>query len=455
MEQGEKIKLTITDLNSKGEGVVRVGDKRFVLFVPNALPGEEVTCRVVRKKKNYANANVIDRHNNSPNRIKPLCPSYGRCGGCQLQHVDYATQLELKTKTVYDSIKRIAGVPDPYVKKCIPSPSQWKYRNKASVPVQSNRYEEFLAGFYKQRSHDIVPFLECPVLLPRLEENLTLLISELKNSGFTGWNESKVNVMNFIRHLALRSTKFTDQSLCAIVAGRFPNKNESNKLKMIATSLSDKIDGMIFNRNASKGNFIWGEEFSSLYGESVIQEVLGKYKFDFEISSFFQINSEQALNLYNYAATIATDDKPGNILELYSGVGTLTAFLSEKSRHVTAVEEWEHASKYLKINAELNGLNNITGLSGSAEDHSESLSNEKFDTVVLDPPRSGCDDRVIASILKISPQSIVYVSCAPATLARDIKSLITDGYCVKSIQPFDMFPQTGHVETVVLLQREK
>lgn len=453
MQQGEINRFQITDINNEGEGIVRLGNERFVVFVPDALPEEDVTCRLVRVKKNYAIAKVIERHNDSPIRRKPLCPLFGRCGGCQLQHIDYQSQLELKTKTVYDAIKRIGGVSDPSVQKCIPSSSEWQYRNKASLPAQTNRRGKLLTGFYQKRSHDIVPFSGCPVLLPRLEENVTSIINDLKDAGFSGWNESEINVIDFIRHIVFRTAEFTDQTLCAVVAGRFPNKDESNKLKKIATGHSDKINGMVLNRNISKGNFIWGDDFSSINGKTVMEEVLGKYKFKFEISSFFQVNSEQALALYKYASNLAAGDTPENVLELYSGVGTLTAFLSERAKHVTAVEEWPQASKYLNINAELNGLHNITGLSGSAEDLTETLLGEKFDTVVLDPPRTGCDPRVITSILKIAPQKIVYVSCGPATLARDIKSLISNGYSIKSIQPFDMFPQTGHVETVVAMTR--
>lgn len=453
MLQGEIKRFHITEINNEGEGIVRLGNERFVVFVPDALPDEEVTCRIILTKKNYATAKVLERHNDSSIRIKPLCPVFGRCGGCQLQHIDYASQLELKTKTVYDAIKRIGEVPDPSVEKCIPSPSLWQYRNKAALPVQANRSERLLAGFYKKRSHDIVPFSGCPILLPQLEENVTSIINGLKSVGISGWNEKENNVINFIRHLVFRTAKFTDQSLCAVIAGRFPNKDESDKLKKIAADHFDKIMGMVLNRNLSKGNFIWGDNFSSINGETVMEEVLGKYKFHFETSSFFQINSEQALELYKYASNLATGDTSENILELYSGVGTLTAFLSEGAKHVTAVEEWPHASKYLNINAELNGIHNITGLSGSAEDLTETLSGEKFDTIVLDPPRTGCDARVIASILKIAPKKIVYVSCGPATLARDIKNLISNGYSIKNIQPFDMFPQTGHVETVVLLSK--
>ena len=455
MLQGEIRKFKITEINNEGEGIVRLGDERFVVFVPDALPEEDVTCRIVQAKKNYAVAKVLERHNDSPTRIKPLCPVYGKCGGCQLQHMDYASQLKLKTKTVYDAIRRIGGVSEPSVNKCIPSPSQWAYRNKASLPVQTDRREKFLAGFYKNRSHDIVPFIGCPVLLPMLESNVVALLRDLKEAGLVGWNEHNSNVMNFIRHLVFRTAKFTDHSLCGVVAGRSANREEARKLKNIAAGLSDHLKGMVFNKNLSKGNFIWGDEFSSIHGDTVMQEMLGKYRFNFEISSFFQINSEQALALYEYAAKMAAGESPENILELYSGAGTLTAFLSEAAKHVTAVEEWPQASKYLKINAELNGLNNITGHSGSAEDVSEALSGEKFNTIVLDPPRTGCDPRVIAAIIKISPQKIVYVSCGPATLARDIKSLMSNGYAIRNIQPFDMFPQTGHVECVVLMTRHK
>lgn len=453
MLQGEIKKFQITEINNEGKGIVRLGDERFVVFVPDALPEEEVTCRIVQAKKNYATAKVIERHNDSPIRIKPLCPVYGRCGGCQLQHIDYDSQLELKTKTVYDAIRRIGGVTDACVDKCIPSPSQWGYRNKASIPVQADRRDMFQAGFYKNRSHDIVPFIGCPVLLPKLESNVASLISDLKEAGFKGWNENNKQLIGFIRHLVFRTARSTGHSLCGVVAGRSADRNEMQKLKNIAALHSVDMTGMVFNKNLSNSNFIWGDEFSTIHGGPVIQEKLGKYRFNFEISSFFQINSEQALELYKYASRMAAGNYAENILELYSGAGTLTAFLSDGAKHVTAVEEWPQASKYLKINAELNGLNNIRGHSGSAEDISEALSDEKFDTVVLDPPRTGCDPRVISSIIKIAPKKIVYVSCGPATLARDIKSLISNGYAIKNIQPFDMFPQTGHVETVVSMSR--
>lgn len=455
MKKRDQIKLTIDDINNNGEGIVRLGDKRFVLFINDALPGEEVTCEITSIKKNYGTATVINKHTDSPNRINPQCLSYGACGGCQLQHINYQTQLNLKNQTIYDAMKRIAKMPSPEVNACIPSPSQWQYRNKITLPVQTSQNIKLITGYYRKRSNDIVPFQHCPVLLKNLEKNTHILIEELIKGEFYGWDTSKNNVINFIRHIVLREAEFSKSNLSAIIGGRMPRKNEYLKLRQIINSHSQFFNGIQFNKNSSKSNFIWGNHFSTIGGESVMEETLGEFKFQFEISSFFQINSKQAINLYQYASNLIAENAGENVLELYSGVGTLTAFLSKKAKQVTAVEEWPQASKYLNINMRLNDINNVTAFAGKAEDVSESLSHKKYDSVVIDPPRSGCDKRVIASILKIAPNKIVYVSCAPATLARDIKDFSSNGYTMKSIQPFDMFPQTGHVECVVLMTRHK
>lgn len=435
----------ITDINNEGEGVVRVGDERFVLFVPDALPGEEVTCRVTRVKKNYGTAKALERHNDSPDRTPPRCPHFGRCGGCQLQHMNYDAQLRLKTKTVIDALTRIGGIEKPPVENCVPSPSQWGYRNKASLPVQNFARGGFIAGFYKPRSHDIVPFETCPVLLPKLEVNIKTVLSYLQ----------KTNLTNFIRHIIFRTAQFTDESLCGVVGSRNLRKTEIEELKKLAAKNSSLINGLIYNKNISEGNFIWGDEFTTLYGASVMKEAIGDFKYTFEISSFFQINSAQTQNLYKQAAELALEGSPQNILELYSGVGSLTAYLAKGAKSVTAVESWEPAAKYMKENAAQNNLSNITPHSGRAEDIAAALAENKYDAVVLDPPRTGCQPEVIDAIVKISPKRIVYVSCNPATLARDIKPLTANGYELTSAQPFDMFPQTGHVETVCQLSREQ
>lgn len=454
MRQGEIQRLTITDVNNEGEGVVRVGNERFVLFVPDALPGEEVTCRVVRVKKNYGQAKVLERHSVSQERVAPLCPHFLCCGGCQLQHMTYAAQLKLKTQTVYDALTRIGGIAEPLMEECVASPSQWGYRNKASVPVQRIGAEKLIAGFYRPRSHDIIHLKECKVLLPELEKNLLNIIIKLREMGFTGYDEkTRKNFMNLIRHIVLREGKYSRQSLYGVVGTEKLSSKERRKLTSDFQADFPALNGLIYSQRDSIGNFIWGDKFELVYGASEMEEYLQGYKFRFEISSFFQINSEQTINLYNKVAEFALANSPRQILELYSGVGSLTAFLATGAKKVTAVESWKPAAGYIDGNARRNNLRNIEVHSGQAEDIAADLSGNEYDVVVLDPPRTGCAPEVIEAILRISPERIVYVSCNPATLARDIKTLTAYKYDLKTAQLYDMFAQTGHVETTVLLEK--
>ena len=451
MIQGDKIKVTISDLNNEGEGVVRAGDERFVVFVADALPGEEVEARLVTKKKNYGTAKVLRRLSESPGRITPACGIFGRCGGCQLQHISYGAQLRMKRKTVVDALERIGGIEAPNVHECVPSPELWGYRNKASLPVQSLGGESLRAGFYRPRSHDIIPYSDCPVLLPQINRNLNGLLTALREEGFCGAREGRRSLPNeLIRHIVVRQAQFGGDSLCAVIGRRPLSKKEEKSLRSAAQKIKG-LSGMVYNINDSPGNFIWGGRTIPIYGAELMSERLGIYKFTFEASSFFQVNSAQALSLYEYAAGLALDGAPGKILELYSGVGSLTAFLAAGGAEVTAVESWLPAAKYIAGNAERNGIKKIVPHTAQAEDIAESLSGSRCDVVVVDPPRSGCDEKVIAAMLKAVPERIVYVSCNPATLARDIKLLAEGGYTPLEARPFDMFPQTGHVETAALL----
>lgn len=441
------MRVQITGLNNEGEGVARVGDDNFVLFVPGALPGEIAEVRVVTKKKNYGVAKILECTCDSPHRTAPRCPSFGRCGGCQLQHISYEEQLSMKRRAVADALSRIGGIAAPEVRECIPSPSQWGYRNKAALPVQSFRGEKLHTGFYKPRSHDIVPYAGCPVMQDGINEGLDMLICELRKAGFSG---AGANGAGLIRHIVMRETYCSGEKLCAVITRRRPSQKETETLRAAARAVPG-LAGMVCNINAGEGNFIWGEKTFTICGKNTITEKLGKYSFTFEASSFFQVNSRQALALYRHVSALASGKSPGNILELYSGVGSLTAFLAAGARSVTAVESWLPAAKYIKQNAARNGMDNITHYTAQAEDIAEELASRRFDTVVLDPPRTGCGEKVTEAILKIAPERVVYVSCNPATLARDAKRLAEGGYKLIEAAPFDMFPQTGHVETVALL----
>lgn len=449
MRQGDILNVTITGLNNEGEGVVRVGDEGFVLFVPGALPGESAEVRLVTKKKNYGVAKVLSRGGDSPARAKPRCPLFGRCGGCQLQHITYEEQLAMKRRTVEDALRRIGGFPEPPVAACVPSPSVWGYRNKASLPVQSARGENIAAGFYKTRSHDIVPYRGCPVLLPEIDEGLKKITAALRERGFRGSCENGGRPSGLVRHVVMREARFTGEKLIAIIATREPSKKERALAAEAAAEIKG-LGGLVWNINANPGNFIWGGETVTICGKPVITEKLGEYSFEFEASSFFQVNSEQALALYRRAAALASEGGAREVLELYSGVGSLTAFLAARASRVTAVESWLPAAKYIKRNLARNGMDNVEPRAAQAEDIAEELASRRFDTVVLDPPRTGCDEKVTDAILKIAPERVVYVSCNPATLARDAKRLAAGGYKLVEAVPFDMFPQTGHCECCAL-----
>lgn len=452
MRQGDILNVTITGLNNEGEGVVRVGDEGFVLFVPGALPGESAEVRLVTKKKNYGVAKVLSRGGDAPARAKPRCPFFGRCGGCQLQHIFYEEQLAMKRRTVEDALHRIGGFAEPPVAECVPSPSVWGYRNKASLPVQSARGENFAAGFYKTRSHEIVPYRGCPVLLPEIDEGLQKITAALRSAGFRGARENGGRPAGLVRHIVMRQARFTGEKLCAVIGTRPLSKKEAALLSEAAAGIKG-LTGLVYNINPNPGNFIWGEKTVRICGRQTITEKLGEYLFEFEASSFFQVNSEQALALYRQAAALAAEGGAREVLELYSGVGSLTAFLAARAGRVAAVESWLPAAKYIKQNIARNGMDNVEQRTAQAEDIAEELASRRFDAVVLDPPRTGCDEKVIDAILKISPERVVYVSCNPATLARDAKRLAAGGYKLREAMPFDMFPQTGHVETVVLLSK--
>lgn len=452
MQQGDICNYTIQSLNNEGEGIVRTPEEKFVVFIPDALPGENVDCRIITKKKNYAIGKVLKRYNESPDRTVPACKAFYKCGGCQLLHMSYKAQLEMKKNSVYDSLERIGGISEPNVMDCEPSPNTMNYRNKASLPVQQWRNDNFVGGFYKTRSHDIVPFSSCPVLDKKLDEKIRKVFDLLKRNGFSGVSLRKDNKLR-VKHIVARQTAYSDKSLCAIIVNRKPSKRELSMITAIIENNKGLFDCVICNVNDTESNFIWGEHSIHIYGEETIYEKLGDFTFEFEASSFFQVNSGQTVNLYKEAKKAAVEQRDKTILELYSGVGSLTAFLAEASEKVTAVESWEPAAKYLLNNMKRNNLFNVESYTGKAEEIVGKLKDRVFDVIVMDPPRTGCQAEVLDFIKEKSPEKVVYVSCNPATLARDLK-LLSDMYTLKYAKPFDMFPQTSHVETVVLMSRK-
>lgn len=448
LNQGDIIELTIEGLSNEGSGIARIGEENFVIFVEDALPCEKISCRVVQKKRTWASGKVLERKNSSEFRRTPMCSSALACGGCTHQHICYAHQLEAKKQTVKDALTRIGHLENFTLFDCESSPCEFGYRNKASIPVAWS-HGKFLAGFYKKHSHYIVPFASCPVLSPMMEEICKKLLAEIEK-----------NKLQDVRELVIRSATNGTDSLACVIMTRQPNKQEIETLKRISRGIK-QLTGLSVNINENGSNFIWGDKFINIYGNNTMTETLDGLTFTMEVSSFFQINSLQAEQLYKYVIEIlkAEEEIKSNILESYSGVGSLTCFLAravKNTQSVLAVESWKPASKYITHNAKQNNLTNVRVMEMEAEEAVDLLlqkGEKNFDAVVLDPPRSGCDKRVLEALIQISAPKIIYVSCNPATLARDAEIFCQSGYKLISAKPFDMFPQTGHVETVALIAK--
>ena len=451
MNAGDRITVDVVGINSEGEGIARHGKDGFVIFIPGALPEERVSVRILQAKKRYATAQINERHVSSSLRVEPKCPVYGWCGGCQLQHVGYETQLNIKTKSVTDALARIAGFEILDKVKCTPSPQEWGYRNKASFPLQTTGEHRLNWGYYAARSHRIVPIESCPVLEPELASLPKLCIDKLREAKFEGYDEQRA--MGNLRYLVVRKGTHTEDLLLGLVTGRIQQKREVGYLRTLYSSLHGEFPGLkgaVLNLNTDRGNFIWGPLFKTLSGKNSLKEKLGNFTFDADISSFFQVNTRQAEQLFAYAAALALKDNPKRILELYSGVGSLTAFLASGGAQIDAVEEWRPATRLLKQNMVQNGITNVSVHECSAEEAFGTLE-KGYEVAVLDPPRSGCDRRVLDGLARLAPKKIVYVSCNPSTLARDIAVLDEQGYTLQKLEAFDLFPQTAHVETVACL----
>ncbi|MDR1917102.1 MAG: 23S rRNA (uracil(1939)-C(5))-methyltransferase RlmD [Synergistaceae bacterium] len=459
MKPGETAIVDITSVNSEGEGIARLESsdaKKFVIFVPGALPGERVKCRILRLSKNYAAAGVLDILSPSPDRVTPQCTVYNRCGGCQLQHARYSAQLEFKKKILTDAMRMIGRTDLESAVECIPSPEEWGYRNKTVLPVGMT------VGYYERRSHNIVPFSGCPVLKPQIEKTMTAIIESLEGSGFKGYNESKKD--GDIRYIAARSGELngTAEVLSGVVAARDLKDREFGKLRNIHQRLgaqNPNLIGSVMNIKTRPDNFIWGPVFKSLCGKKILNTMLDKYVCSLDISAFFQINIPQAERMFSYVKDKVRRYGSSSLLELYSGVGSLTLFLAEAAEKIDAVEEWRPAARQMAENMERNSASNVHIFTESAEGFIQKAENQKFlkyDTIVLDPPRTGCLEGVVSGIRIISPETIIYISCNPATLARDVARIAEDGkYVIDSLTAYDMFPQTAHVESVCVMRRKR
>ena len=440
--------LAIFALSSDGTGIART--EQGVVFVNGALPGEIVSAEVVSRHKDFSVARITGIEQAADGRVEPRCPHYGRCGGCQLQHASYPLQLTLQAGLVRDAMTRIGGFAPALFEKleCVASPASWGYRNKAAFPVQSIDFKgkgrRIATGFYRPGTHRLELIRSCPVNAAPLNALYESLLGGLSDLPFDGYDER--DHTGKLRHIVMRAGMNTGQTLLSFVLN---GKLSAKGLKaLVALGAKGKPTTLTLNHNSRPGNVILGARTEALLGNGRISERLRDWTLSFDTTSFFQVNTAQAEQLFDYASSQV--EPGGGILELYSGVGSLTCFLARRGT-VTSVEEWRSAVMNAERNLSANGVE-AQALCGRAEDVVEEL-HGTYNTMVMDPPRDGCARGVLEAIARFNVPRVVYVSCNPATLARDCKILAGHGYRLESIRAFDMFPQTAHVETVAALRR--
>ena len=456
IRKNDEFILEIEDMGVNGEGIGHVDG--LALFVKDALIGDTVRVKVMKMQKNYGFARLLEVIAPSADRIAPLCPVARSCGGCQIQEMNYPAQLKFKAKKVKENLERIGkldfnaeNAPEFY--DCIGMDVPWNYRNKAQFPIGRNKEGKIIAGFYAGRTHSIIECEDCAIGIKENKDILHMVIAHMEKWKIEPYREE--DHKGLVRHVLIRKGFTTGEIMvCLILNGKkFPGLSE------LVDNLK-KIDGMTsisINVNTEQTNRILGSEVIPVYQEVYITDYIGDVKFRISPLSFYQVNPVQTRKLYGTALDYAELTGEENVFDLYCGVGTISLFLAKKAKHVIGVEIVGQAIEDAKVNAQINHIENAQFYCGAAEEVIPDLYRQGVtaDVVVVDPPRKGCDEKLLDTIVNMAPEKVVYVSCDSATLARDLKYLNEHGYVVRKVQPVDMFPMGVHVETVVLLSHKK
>ncbi|AFZ20690.1 23S rRNA (uracil(1939)-C(5))-methyltransferase RlmD [Allocoleopsis franciscana] len=447
-QQGQLVEVTITDLNDTGEGVGRLEGR--VIFVPDTVTGDRVLVRLVRVKSNYANGKLHQLLEPSPHRIRPNCIVADKCGGCQWQHIDYHYQQETKQNLVIQALEHIGGFTSPHVAPILTTETSLAYRNKATYPLKRSATGQVQAGYYHQGSHQLINLNQCPVQDARLNPLLAEIKQDIEQLGWSVYNEERHQ--GRLRHLSLRIGRRTGEMLLTLVTTDWRLQNLDAQAQQWLTRYP-KLMGICVNRNPNRTNVIFGHETRCIAGQPYLQEEFAGLQLQLKPETFFQVNTEVAEALL--AAIVEQLALKGDeiLVDAYCGIGTFTLPLAQRVRQAMGLEVHPASVEQAQLNAQLNGISNVTFKTGAVETLLPQLEINP-DVVLLDPPRKGCDRVVIEALLVTAPKQIVYVSCKPATLARDLKLLChTGGYQLTHVQPADFFPQTPHVECAAFLVR--
>ncbi|CAM3885980.1 23S rRNA (uracil(1939)-C(5))-methyltransferase RlmD [Lederbergia lenta] len=448
INKNDYIDVTFEDLTHDGNGVAKVDG--YPLFVANGLPGEKAKVKVTKLNKGYGFGRLMEVYEESEHRVVPTCPIYAQCGGCQLQHLSYEGQLLAKEKQVRDVMERIGKLENVTIHPVLGMEDPWRYRNKAQVPI-GEREGGLIGGFYQRRSHDIIDMDECVI---QHEQNDVVLRKVKEICGKYGVKayDEKAN-KGVLRHVMIRYGIVTGEIMVVLITRTSDLPNQKKIIEEVTKAIPG-IKSIVQNVNKKRTNVIFGEQTKVLWGEEVIYDYIGDIKFAISARSFYQVNPEQTKVLYDKALEYAGLSGNENVIDAYCGIGTISLFLAKKAKKVFGVEIIPEAIEDARKNAELNGITNAEFAVGEAEVVIPNWYKQgnKADVLVVDPPRKGCDQALLDTIINMKPEKVVYVSCNPATLARDLRILEDGGYKTVEVQPVDMFPHTTHVECVALIE---
>ena len=450
MKKNEIYTAQIVDYTTEGSGICRIeGMAVFVLYTAFV---DVADIRILKTAKNYAFGKIEELKVPSPDRIKPDCPVFDKCGGCTFRHISYDAELRFKQKRVYDALTRIGGINGGLIGEIVPSPSDRAYRNKAQLPLSTDKDGNIRAGFFAPHSHRVIPLDGCALQAAPFDR---------ATEAFLKWaNEVRPSVYNendhsgILRHLYLRYAEKTGELMVCIVANADKLPKEKELVDVLRAGLPE-LKTVVLNINKEKTNVITGKECRVLWGDGYITDELCGRKFRISPLSFYQVNRSQAERLYGIAAELAGLKSGETLVDLYCGTGTIGLSMAHKAKSLIGVEVIPQAVEDAGKNAELNGIDNAEFICADAAQAAASLFEKDIrpDCIIIDPPRKGCDSELISTVSQMKPKRIVYVSCDPATLARDLQRFSEQGYSVRKAVPVDMFPRTAHVETVVLMSR--
>lgn len=452
LKKNDIINLTITSTTADGSGVGKTDDGMAV-FVPLSAVGDDLKVRILKVKKNYAFGKIEEILLASKSRIDPDCDCFSRCGGCVWRHISYEAECEIKEQKVLDAVNRIGGIDGFHFNPIITSDEISRYRNKAQYPVGTDKNGNIIVGFYAFHSHSIVNCKDC-VLQPEVFTRVVNISkSFLEKTDNTTYCEQTGK--GKLRHIYIRLGEVTNELMVCYVVNGNGLKQEDLLVKMLKKELPN-LKSVIINSNRENTNVILGAKNRVAYGSEYITDELCNLKFIISPFSFWQVNRRQAEKLYNKAKEYANLSSDDVLLDLYCGTGTIGLTMAKSCKKLIGVEIVEDAIKNAIENAKINDIHNAKFICADAPQAALQLKKEglKPDVVILDPPRKGCGEDLVKTVGEMSPKRVVYVSCDPATLARDLKYFLEIGYIAKEITPCDMFSRTSHVETVCLLSRK-